>query len=168
MSPQAASAGYQYCVCQLRARTCAHAQTLLAVIRVKSHVRIWNISLLSIYRWICSATPADGLLVQWNLWGSHHDHRLGELSDVRHFISEGQSLPVWSPRRLCGHAENHRRWTGHWSHHSNPYLHHHTAGWVPAPNSSGTKANLKFCSSSKEDVATVMLLLWASSWRTKW
>lgn len=86
--------------------------------------------ILTSSRRICTASVADRLPVQRELWGSHHDHRLWQSAHVQHVLPESQGLPVWSPWRLCGHGAVHRCWTRHRSHHRNPHLYHHTVRWV--------------------------------------
>lgn len=85
---------------------------------------------LCIHRRSRSTTAPDRIPVQWDLWGSYYDHRLWELAHVQHILFASQSLPVRSPWRLCGHGANHCSWTGHWSHHCDSYLYHHTFRWV--------------------------------------
>lgn len=81
-------------------------------------------------RWICPASTADWFSSQWDLQGSHHDHRLWKPAHVQHILLESQGLPVWSPWRLCGHGANYCCWTRHWSHHRHPHLYHHTIRWA--------------------------------------
>lgn len=90
-----------------------------------SSIFVWSHS-----RWICPASTADHLSSQWDLQGSHHDHRLWKPAHVQHVLLESQGLPVWSPRRLCGHGANYCCWTRHWSHHRHPHLYHYTIRWA--------------------------------------
>lgn len=109
-----------------------------------------------------SAPPPDRLPVQRDLRDPHHDHRLREPAHVQHVLPESQSVPVRPPRRLRWHGANHRRWSGNWSHHRHPHLHHHTVGWVLHVCRKGEPTEARCCHTRKktahDDVITRKLL----------